>query len=67
MPIYVYECKKCKKIFEVLQSIKEPQYNFHYESQLDKLEEKICSGDINRIIQTVNVSVKKGTPKFFKK
>jgi len=66
MPVYVYECKKCKKQFETIQGIKEPSYNYHYEYQI-YTKEKFCDGNVKRIIQPVNVSVKKGTPKFFRK
>lgn len=47
MPIYVYECQSCEKVFEVEQRIIE-----------DPLTECECGGFVKRVIQPVGVSFK---------
>ena len=58
MPTYVYECNKCKKRFEVIQSIKDDPLKKH--SDVTKSGVKIiskdqpidtdCDGEVKRII-----------------
>jgi putative FmdB family regulatory protein len=50
MPIYEYECQKCKKIFEFTQGIKEPKK--------DLCEE--CGGALERIISPSGFVLKGG-------
>ena len=74
MPVYVYECQKCKKVFEVRQTMMEPVYRYHYQGQMERREgyretkfERWCDGDIHRIIQHTAIVFKgRGrTPRFF--
>jgi len=48
MPTYCYRCKKCKKEFEVFQSMNEPAL-----TTCDS-----CDGDVMRIIQPVGIQFK---------
>ena len=70
MPIYVYECSKCKRQFEVRQKITDPVMKVHSDvtEGHQKLKE-ICKGEIHRVIQPVGIVFKgKGwTPKFAEK
>jgi len=50
MPIYEYECQKCKKVFEYTQSIKEPKK--------DVCEE--CGGPLERLISPSGFVLKGG-------
>ncbi|MGZ5748043.1 MAG: FmdB family zinc ribbon protein [Caldimonas sp.] len=50
MPIYEYECQKCKKVFEYTQSIKEPKK--------DLCEE--CGGALERLISPSGFVLKGG-------
>jgi putative FmdB family regulatory protein len=40
MPIYEYSCKKCGKVFELQQSIKDPPLSHH----------EGCGGEVKRLI-----------------
>jgi putative FmdB family regulatory protein len=50
MPIYEYECQKCKKVFEYTQGIKEPKK--------DTCE--ACGGSLERIISPSGFVLKGG-------
>jgi len=50
MPIYEYECQKCKKVFEFTQGIKEPKK--------ETCEE--CGGSLERIISPSGFVLKGG-------
>ena len=50
MPIYEYECQKCKKVFEYTQGIKEPKK--------DTCEE--CGGSLERLISASGFVLKGG-------
>ena len=50
MPIYEYECQKCKKVFEYTQSIKEPKK--------ETCEE--CGGSLDRLISPSGFVLKGG-------
>jgi predicted nucleic acid-binding Zn ribbon protein len=68
MPIYVYYCEECKRTMEVKQKITDPVLQYHGDMTEGHLYlEEPCDGKVKRIIQLVNVKVKSGTPKFFKK
>jgi putative FmdB family regulatory protein len=70
MPVYVYECEKCGRIFNVIQNINDKSLEKHSDcTEGHKDLKEVCEGKIKRIIQSVNLSFKgKGwTPKFFRK
>jgi putative FmdB family regulatory protein len=48
MPIYEYECKKCKKTFEISQSIKDEPLKVH----------DVCGGEVKRIISKTSFQLK---------
>ena len=50
MPIYEYQCKKCEKVFEIIQKISD--------KPLVKCEE--CSGTLVKLISESNFSLKGG-------
>ena len=70
MPVYIYECKKCRRTFEVLQGIKDEKLVKHSDcTEGHQGLPDICDGEIKRLISdNVNISFKgKGwTKKFFK-
>jgi predicted nucleic acid-binding Zn ribbon protein len=55
MPIYEYQCKKCKEKFEVQQSMKDKSFKHHYD--IGKPGTTInCNGEVERIISN-NINV----------
>ncbi len=59
MTIYVYRCKKCKREFEVVQSMKEDALTSHSQTtEGHKGLKKPCEGEISRVIQPVAVIFK---------
>jgi len=70
MPIYTYECNKCKRTFDVIQGIKDKTLEKHSDcTEGHSGLPEVCEGDIKRIIQTPTIIFKgKGwTPKKFKR
>ena len=70
MPIYTYECKKCKRSFDVLQRITDDKLVKHSDcTEGHQGLPDVCDGDIVRLISiSVSISFKgKGwTKRFFK-
>ena len=69
MPVYVYECTKCKRKFEVVQGIKDATLTKHSDCTEGHIGlPDVCDGGIKRILQSPNLQFNgKGTPKFFEK
>lgn len=69
MPIYIYECDKCKKVMEVMQRITDPVMILHSDlTEGHSGEKEICVGNIKRIIQTpiLKFNGKGWTRRFFR-
>jgi len=67
MPIYEYECKKCKKRFEVMQRITEDalttcSLDLHKDSETDDESKVKCVGDgeLKKLISQTSFSLKGG-------
>lgn len=64
MPVYVYECKKCKQEIEVEQRITEDPITHHKHQKLNG--SGVCNGKLKRLIVGGTFCLKGGgwTPKF---
>lgn len=56
MPAYTFKCKKCKQIFDVEHSMKDPHPTVHKEA----VEESRCKGELERSFEPTPVRYKVG-------